>query len=47
MVFKLFYKNDLSVEQIANRLNMPKGTVKSHLSRSRKRIKNKLKTTKL
>lgn len=46
MVFKLFYKNDLTVDQIANRLKMPKGTVKSHLSRSRKRIKNKLKTTK-
>jgi len=43
MVFKLFYKNNLSVDQISNRLKMPLGTVKSHLSRSRKRLKNKLK----
>lgn len=42
-VFKLFYMNDQSVEQIAKRLNMPKGTVKSHLSRTRRRLKNKLK----
>lgn len=41
-VFKLFYINSLSVEQISKRLDMPKGTVKSHLSRSRQKIKNKL-----
>lgn len=41
-VFKLFYINGLTVEQISNRLDVPKGTVKSHLSRSRQRIKNQL-----
>lgn len=45
-VFKLFYINDLSVEQISKRLAMPKGTVKSHLSRARRKIKSKLLKTK-
>lgn len=45
--FKLFYVCDLSVEQIANRLKMPKGTVKSHLSRSRKRLKKQISKQKL
>lgn len=40
-VLKLFYITDSSVDQIAKRLNMPKGTVKSHLSRSRKRLRKK------
>lgn len=44
-VFKLFYINGLTVEQISNRLDIPKGTVKSHLSRSRQKIKNQLKQT--
>lgn len=41
-VFKLFYLNNLTTEQISERLKMPKGTVKSHLSRSRRRIQKKL-----
>lgn len=41
-VVKLFYLNNLSTEQISKRLKMPKGTVKSHLSRSRRRIQNKI-----
>ena len=41
-VFKLFYVVGQSVDQIANRLKMPTGTVKSHLSRTRSRLrKNK------
>lgn len=46
-VFKLFYIRDLSVEQIAERLKMPKGTVKSHLSRTRKRLKKQISKQKL
>lgn len=41
-VFKLFYLCNLTMEQISKRLHLPKGTVKSHLSRSRRRIKNKI-----
>ena len=45
-VFKLFYLCDHSVEQISNRLNIPLGTVKSHLFRSRRKLKTKLLKTK-
>ena len=41
-VCKLFYVNNLTVEQIGKRLNMPKGTVKSTLSRTRRKIKKHL-----
>lgn len=41
-VFKLFYLRNLTMEQIGKRLKLPIGTVKSHLSRSRRRIKNKI-----
>lgn len=45
-VCKLFYGDNMTVERISKALNMPKGTVKSHLSRSRRRVKQnyKLKT---
>lgn len=38
-VFKLFYLTGQTVDQIAKRLNMPTGTVKSHLSRTRSRLR--------
>ena len=41
--FELFYMDNLTCEQIANVLKIPEGTVKSHLSRSRKKIKTKFK----
>jgi RNA polymerase sigma-70 factor (ECF subfamily) len=41
-VFKLFYLRNLTMEQISKRMRLPLGTVKSHLSRSRRRIKNKI-----
>ena len=46
MVCKLFYGNNLTVEQISSALDMPIGTVKSHLSRTRRKVKQnyKLKT---
>ena len=43
-VCKLFYIDNLTVEQIGKALNMPTGTVKSILSRTRSKIKNHLKT---
>jgi len=39
-VCKLFYINNLTVEQISNALNIPVGTVKSQLHRARKLFKN-------
>lgn len=38
----LFYYEDMSVEQIAKCLGVPKGTVKSRLSRARKQLKEML-----
>jgi RNA polymerase sigma-70 factor (ECF subfamily) len=46
-VLRLFYVNNMTVEQISNALRMPTGTIKSTLSRTRKRIQKhlKIKTT--
>lgn len=41
-VCELFYVNNLTVEQIAKALRMPKGTVKSTLSRTRRKVKQHL-----
>lgn len=41
-VFKLFYEENLSVSEISNVLSIPTGTIKSILSRTRKRIKKQL-----
>lgn len=41
-VFQLFYVNNLTCEQISNALNIPTGTVKSLLSRTRRKLKTKL-----
>jgi len=43
MVVTLFYYEDLTVEQIAKLLKVPKGTVKSRLSRARGRLRELLK----
>lgn len=40
----LFYMEDRSIAEISNIMNMPSGTVKSHLSRARNHLKTKLKT---
>lgn len=42
-VVTLFYYEDLTVEQIARVLKIPKGTVKSRLSRARDRLRELLK----
>jgi len=42
-VVTLFYYEDLTVEQIAKVLKVPKGTVKSRLSRARDRLRELLK----
>lgn len=42
--FKLFYVNNMTVKQIAKALKTPTGTIKSTLSRTRRKIKQKLKT---
>ena len=41
-VSKLFYVNNMTVEQISEKLNVPTGTIKSMLSRTRRKIKKKL-----
>lgn len=41
-VFKLFYEDGLSVSEISKVLSIPTGTIKSTLSRTRKRIKKQL-----
>ena len=38
----LFYMEDRSITEISNIINMPSGTVKSHLSRARSHLKTKL-----
>lgn len=38
-VLKLFYVNNMTVEQISEKLNVPTGTIKSMLSRTRRKIK--------
>ncbi len=42
-VCRLFYKNNMTVEQIGDALQIPTGTIKSTLSRTRKRIQKQLK----
>lgn len=42
-ICKLFYKNNMTVEQISSALRIPTGTIKSTLSRTRKRIQKRLK----
>lgn len=44
-VCKLFYMNNLTVDQISKSLRIPTGTVKSTLSRTRRKIKQNLKLT--
>lgn len=39
----LFYKDNLTVKQISDILNVPTGTVKSYLHRTRKRLQKQLK----
>lgn len=43
-VLKMFYANNMTVEQISDKLNVPTGTIKSMLSRTRRKIKKQLKT---
>ncbi len=42
-VMKLFYANNLTVDQISDKLQIPIGTTKSMLSRTRRKIKKSLK----
>lgn len=42
-VLKLFYVNNMTVEQISEKLNVPTGTIKSMLSRTRRKLKKHLK----
>lgn len=42
-VCELFYLDNMTCKQISDALNVPEGTVKSHLSRSRRRLKTKFK----
>lgn len=43
----LFYKDNLTVKQISDLLNIPTGTVKSYLHRTRKRLQKQLKNEQL
>lgn len=43
-IFELFYIDNLTVEQISEQLHVPKGTIKSTLSRTRKKLQKQLKT---
>lgn len=45
-VFKLFYKDNLTIDMISNILRMPVGTIKSILSRTRNTIRKQLKISK-
>ena len=42
-IFHLFYVNGLTVEQVSKALNVPTGTIKSTLSRTRRKLKKQLK----
>jgi RNA polymerase sigma-70 factor (ECF subfamily) len=44
-IFHLFYVKGLTVEQISKTLNVPTGTIKSTLSRTRRKIKKSLNLT--
>lgn len=46
-VCELFYLNNMKSKDIGIALGIPEGTVKSHLSRSRRRLKTKFKQTEL
>lgn len=41
-VFMLFYEDNMTVEEISEALKIPKGTIKSTLSRTRRKIKKRL-----
>jgi RNA polymerase sigma-70 factor (ECF subfamily) len=41
-VFKLFYEEDMTAKEIGKALKIPVGTIKSTLSRTRRKIKNRL-----
>jgi RNA polymerase sigma-70 factor, ECF subfamily len=41
-IFNLFYVEDLPIEEISKVLNTPTGTIKATLSRTRRKLKNKL-----
>ena len=43
-VFKLFYVDDLPISEISKVLKVPKGTIKSTLSRTRRKIKKQIKS---
>lgn len=42
-VFELFYENNMTVDEISEALGIPTGTIKSTLSRTRRKVKNNLK----
>lgn len=42
-IFELFYVNNMTVEQIGKALSIPTGTIKSTLSRTRRKLKKQLK----
>lgn len=42
-VFKLFYEENMTVEEIGKALKMPTGTIKAKLARTRRKIKKQLK----
>ena len=44
-VFELFYVNNMTVEEIHEALRIPTGTIKSMLSRTRRKVKQNLKIT--
>lgn len=41
-VFELFYKDNLNIGEISNALKIPKGTIKSTLSRTRRKLKQSI-----
>jgi RNA polymerase sigma-70 factor (ECF subfamily) len=43
IVFLLFYRDGMKIAEIAGVLGLPEGTVKSHLHRARRRIRDRLK----
>lgn len=42
-IFELFYIDNMTVEKISEVLDIPTGTIKSHLSRTRKKLQTKFK----
>jgi RNA polymerase sigma-70 factor (ECF subfamily) len=41
-VFEMFYRDNLKIDEISEALNIPKGTIKSTLSRTRRKIKHSI-----